>query len=143
MVAKILTALALFFLAIVVLLSLTAALAASAAGAANSIAVGKLADALQMSQLLTACLSLLALVGGIGLGASGLSAFLALRRGRRQMKQTPGSTVPYAYVRPLPSGDTEFLPGAGLPRPHSGIFLLDELPTDPDAGDNLFQNWLE
>lgn len=142
MAAKILTVLAIIFLVIVILLSLTTALAASAASTANSITVGKLADALQMSQLLTACMSLLALAGGIGLGAAGLSAILALRQNRRQTEQLTRPNIPWGYHQRFPPDDTEFLPLPELPRPRTGIVLLDDLEADPNAGDNLFKGWL-
>lgn len=139
---KLVMALALVSLAVIVLCTLTNSLAASTASTVNSIAVAKLADALQMSQLLTACMSLLALMGGISLGAAGLAAILAIHQNRRQTGQLAHPNTSWGYSQHFMPDDTEFPPIPGLPRPHAGIVLLDELPADPDVGDNLFQNWM-
>ena len=138
MTTKILFALAIIFLVIVVLLSLSTALASAGASLANGVANAAASTTLLTSQCLSGFMVIVALVAG---AAVGVTAY-RLVSGRRAPLLPPPTAAPspYPFIQvqtPQPRG---YLPDGSQRLP--AIYVPEQAQADEaESQDVLFRNW--
>lgn len=134
---KLLAGICAVFAGITVLCALSSSLMSAAASTANSVAVGKLADAIQTAHLLTAFVAVVALLGGIGTGAAWALTLAAIRRERQRQLG--------AWDRPLDVSMPYDLPGQFFLAPPQGTKRRRATvsPEDDSAPDGSLGGWLD